>query len=469
MKRITLLVALLSTMASCSVAFGHASAIPLVDLAVTLDEDALTYKAAVPTFAFDPLRDVQLGSEYPSLDERKEEIENFIATTCPVKIDGIAVRPVLESLAFGEPAEAPSSPFATGPEADSYGGGPDADSYGAAPEADGGFGEMSGIGPPSLWLDAYMTLSYSTKGKPRRVSMGWNLFTEEALEETEIPGLMSLDQSLSSSQSMNVDGVMTTGSPDEVIAVLTAFGRKKYVVFNADEPGYVWHADGLTSRADQMAVVPHAAEKTISLPIVPMVAGALLLSLLLAVRAARMSRGFATVALVIVLIAGVAGQNVVRIEIKPFWRGGMEMPDKAEAKEIFAALHRNVYRAFDYETEDSIYDALAQSVSGELLDQIYNDVYQGLILSEEGGAICKIERVEILESQMQTATEERGADLQFSMSCNWRVLGLVEHWGHVHRRVNEYSAIYTLSPSGDQWKISGVDMTDQLRVTGKTQ
>ncbi len=299
--------------------------------------------------------------------------------------------------------------------------------------------------------------------------MGWNLFTEDALAETTIPGLMSFDQSFSSSQSMNADGVMTTGSPDEVIAVFTAFGRKKYVVFNVSEPGYVWHADGRTSRADLMAVVPNAAEKTIRLPIVPMVAGALLLSLLLAVRAARMSRGFATVALVIVLIAGLAGQNVGRIEIKQFWRAGMKVPDEAEAKEIFAALHRNVYRAFDYETEDSIYDALAQSVSGVFLDEIYNDVYQGLILSEEGGAICKIERVEILDSHMHAAPEERGANSQFRMSCNWRVLGLVEHWGHVHRRINEYSAIYTLTPFGHQWKISGVEMTDQKRITGAPQ
>ncbi len=130
-------------------------------------------------------------------------------------------------------------------------------------------------------------------------------------------------------------------------------------------------------------------------------------------------------------------------------------------------MHRNVYRAFDYETEDSIYDALAQSVSGAFLDEIYNDVYQGLILSEEGGAICKIERVEILESRMQESTSARSADLQFRMSCSWRVLGLVEHWGDAHRRINEYSAIYTLTPLGDQWKISGVDITDQQRVTGK--
>ena len=92
-----------------------------------------------------------------------------------------------------------------------------------------------------------------------------------------------------------------------------------------------------------------------------------------------------------------------------------------------------------------------------------------MILSEEGGAICKIERVEILESHMQAAPEERGANLPFRMSCKWRVLGLVEHLGHVHRRINEYSAIYTLTPSGNQWKISGVEMTDQQRVTVKTQ
>ena len=68
MKRIQLLVLALSTLVVFSAAFGHPSAIPLVDLAVTLDEDALTYAASVPTFAFEPLIDIQLESEYPSLD-----------------------------------------------------------------------------------------------------------------------------------------------------------------------------------------------------------------------------------------------------------------------------------------------------------------------------------------------------------------------------------------------------------------
>jgi len=47
----TLLFAVLSTLVAGSVVLGHPSAIPLVDLAVTLDEDSLRYETSVPTFA----------------------------------------------------------------------------------------------------------------------------------------------------------------------------------------------------------------------------------------------------------------------------------------------------------------------------------------------------------------------------------------------------------------------------------
>jgi hypothetical protein len=433
-------VASLSILWIASVAYAHSSAIPLVDLTITLDKNTLTYEVSVPTFAFEPLKDIELGDQYVSLTQRKKEIEDFMAAHCPVKIDGIEVRPVLKYLnLFG-------------------------------PEKPREKEDTSEIEP--WWADAYMTLTYSTKGKPQRVSMEWNLFTEKAMREQGFLGMMAADQAMVSGSVDPDEGMpegMSNGNPDEVVAVLTAFGRRKFVAFTAEEPEHIWHKDGNTNHIHPLAVVPKATEETIDVPIVPMAAGVLLLLFLPIARAAKVSRPLSVVVVSIVIVAGVAGQSMGHIEMKPFWRDGIEMPDPAEAGEIFAALHRNVYRAFDYETEDAIYDALAQSVSGELLDEVYNDVYQGLILREEGGAICKIEQIEILDSSMVSMPDHDSENPQFKMSCSWRVLGLVEHWGHAHRRINEYRAVYTLTFSGDKWKISDVEMNDQKRITGKKE
>jgi hypothetical protein len=423
---------------------GHPSAIPLVDLGVTLDEDALVYKVTVPTFALEPVDYIGVNDADVSLGDEKGEIEAFLARFCPVTVDGIAVRPILKSFECRPATPAP------------------------APYEDPSFAAegMQSTEPPALWMDAHMTLIYSLKGKPRQVSMVWGLFTGEAARELgtfDLSGTGNFPDGYSNQYGS--EGSFVTGNPDEVVAVISEFGRKRIVTFSPDEPEYTWHSDGQARHVNPMAIVPVAAQHTIRVPLVPIAAGVLLILLLPAARSGRLSSGFTAIAVSVLLCAGVAGQHVGRVEMTPFWRRGIEIPDATQAKEIFAALHSNVYRAFDYETEDDIYDALAQSVSGALLTDIYNDVYQGLIMRDEGGAVCKIEKVEMLRSErLEAAAEDNRKRAQFKISCDWRVLGLVEHWGHAHRRVNEYSAVYTLTPSDERWKISGVEMNEQKRI-----
>lgn len=167
----------------------------------------------------------------------------------------------------------------------------------------------------------------------------------------------------------------------------------------------------------------------------------------------------------ILLFAGVVGQSSLRAGILSLWNRKAEVPVEARAKRIFAGLHKNVYRAFDYETEDEVYNALAQSVAGDLLDDIYEDIYQNLVSQEFGGSRCIVEKVEIMESRMLDSTP--GKDnrcAQFRMFCNWRVSGSVEHLGHLHQRVNEYSAVYLLKLVEKKWKISDVEMREQNRI-----
>ena len=139
--------------------------------------------------------------------------------------------------------------------------------------------------------------------------------------------------------------------------------------------------------------------------------------------------------------------------------GGASLSDDG-AKEVAGTLLRNIYRAFDYHAESDIYDALARSVQGDLLAELYLKIHDGLAMQEQGGAIASVQDVRVTASD----NLQRGKEKSFSLRLTWTVEGTVEHWGHIHTRVNEYSADFTVQPVDDAWKITGMKVTDQKRV-----
>ena len=69
---------------------------------------------------------------------------------------------------------------------------------------------------------------------------------------------------------------------------------------------------------------------------------------------------------------------IVALLIAPFqpWRISNPLSpsprlDEQRAHDVFETLQRNAYRAFDYREENEIYDALARSVDGPLLTDLY--------------------------------------------------------------------------------------------------
>jgi hypothetical protein len=156
------------------------------------------------------------------------------------------------------------------------------------------------------------------------------------------------------------------------------------------------------------------------------------------------------------------------VPLVPPWTEAATPPNPDDATNIFASLHRNIYRAFDYKTESDIYDVLALSVDGPLLDQVYNEVYQSLILRDQGGAAARIQSVELLDSELTSSGMLSGSRAgAFSVRSRWRVRGAVYHWGHVHSRTNEYEALYAVAERGDRWKIIAVEVLEQRRIVMK--
>ncbi len=139
-----------------------------------------------------------------------------------------------------------------------------------------------------------------------------------------------------------------------------------------------------------------------------------------------------------------------------------------ESRVVFTALHQGIYRSLDFGTEDRIYDVLATSVDGTLLENLYLQLRQSLELREQGGAIARIRKIEygqgFVVGRDLTATPWPG----FQYRSSWTVAGSVEHWGHVHERQNQFDAVFTIEPREGDWKITRMDIEGQTQKSART-
>ena len=132
--------------------------------------------------------------------------------------------------------------------------------------------------------------------------------------------------------------------------------------------------------------------------------------------------------------------------------------DDRRANEIVTSLLHNVYRAFDFRDEETIYDTLAHSVTGDLLTETYLETRRGLELASQGGARAKVQEIEMSEVE----SEREGAG--FRATCTWNVSASVGHWGHIHQRRNQYVAELTVEPVDGVWKITGLELIEEQRL-----
>ena len=133
--------------------------------------------------------------------------------------------------------------------------------------------------------------------------------------------------------------------------------------------------------------------------------------------------------------------------------------DDARLQELAGGLLHNVYRAFDYRGEEQIYDVLAKSVTGNLLNDVYLETRNGLELANQGGAQVKVKNIEMLEAR-QVGENDDG----LLVEARWNVAGSVGHWGHIHQRTNAYHARLTLRDIDGAWKLTGLDILEEERL-----
>ncbi len=134
-----------------------------------------------------------------------------------------------------------------------------------------------------------------------------------------------------------------------------------------------------------------------------------------------------------------------------------ELTDEAST-ELVSGLLENVYSSFDFRDESTIYDALDQSLVGDLLTDVYLQTKRSLELASQGGASVKVKAVVLEQAEFEPM--ENG----FRANCTWDVLGSVGHWGHIHQRVNRYNAELNIQPVEGQWKITDLEILEEQRI-----
>ncbi len=370
-----------------------------------LTEEKLIYEVSAETSLVPPLAHVTFDSDsFPAIDAVRQEVVDYFAEHCPVRIDGIPVRPVLEDIQF-ERLE-----------------------------------NQVNLGSVSNFVMAYLFLHYPVKKKPQTADMRWGIFLPEKVNDL-VPQ----------------EPDPTGHTPQTIDSIFYTFGELDLMTFSPEEPQYVWHNPEPILSVDaqeRLRAASEAAKHRSKSPSLLgwLLAGGLALGSLTA--GLKQRRGPALGLLAGALAAPILLRTPASTEL-----------DAVAALQRFQDLHQNIYRAFDYDSDDAIYDALAQSVDGRLLDTIYADVYRSLILRDEGGAICRVKKLEYVDC---VPAEKDPETPGWTFDAHWRVHGLVQHWGHTHQRINEYQARYLMTPEEGLWRIRDVEIREEKRLNPRT-
>ena len=158
--------------------------------------------------------------------------------------------------------------------------------------------------------------------------------------------------------------------------ILTGADDFQILRFREDDPFQIWNPPEARPVIDPESVAPGLT------PPLNLKLGWLLVILALARLALGTfeSWGARVPWLVLLLVGFVAPLDVsVSHPLKP----AIQLPKAEDSVALFETLHRNIYRAFDYEDEGQIYDILARSVNEDILPDLYDDVHESLMMKIE--------------------------------------------------------------------------------------
>lgn len=285
----------------------------------------------------------------------------------------------------------------------------------------------SGLLPP----DARVRIIYPSARPPTNVELHWNIFTD----------------------TYSVD---VFGDPVEPIlaARLDTNDQSRIVKFARDKPTVAWSESSEVPQNRMIAFEPQGHNK--SIPLLSIVILVIGFGGYAATRKTVTVRRFKFAMFAIVIAAALFCRNSGAIELSRVRTALWARSPEAFATTTLKSLLQNIYRAFDFRNESDVYDVLAQSVDGPLLDEVYREIYRTLIAPEQNGAVTKVKSFEMLHANVVEPV--RRENNEFEIAGRWQVDGMVYHWGHVHDTSSIFEAIYTVAPRDGFWKIIKTEM-----------
>ncbi|MGI9537110.1 MAG: hypothetical protein ACR2PB_08560 [Desulfocapsaceae bacterium] len=275
-----------------------------------------------------------------------------------------------------------------------------------------------------------VVITYLTDGLPQEVVTQWDLFSERVQKVTarmtDPAGPFPYDL-----------------SPDDNVLKWTNY-LKTYTIPTIDK------------------VAVDELHRGISVPLFSLVCAVLLLPVgFYTYRRQRRSQSIRVPVIAIIVL----GLGIVLLS--PFYNLSIGTSARAsqisadDSKAITLSLLKNVYRSFDFREEEDVYDKLAVSVSGDLLNDIYLQNRKSMLIEQAGGAQAKVKQIEVLQADAQESQKQAGA---LDVRTKWTAIGSVGHWGHIHTRQNVYDAIMTIAVIDGAWKITGLEVLEEERV-----
>jgi hydrogenase/urease accessory protein HupE len=132
------------------------------------------------------------------------------------------------------------------------------------------------------------------------------------------------------------------------------------------------------------------------------------------------------------------------------------------ARLIMSKVLEDTYRALNIKDENELYDTLAESITVDLVGDLYLDNRRRLTAGTRQGTEVTIRGVSVLD--IGDPTEVAAAEGGYSYDCRWAVVARVQHLQHVHHRQQIYSGVLTLRAEESRWKIAGVELHSEDRV-----
>lgn len=377
---------------------------------IELKSDQLVIELWIASFLFPPFEEIRYGDNIarPTLENAGNNVIDFFNSKCPVEINGKKTSPTIEWLKFEE------------------------------------MDEVSHLGETADITMAKMLFKYPINEEVRKIKFSWGLWFPEN-------SIRVINEEAQEEVSHN---------PNVLDMLIFVDGDAHPMYLTKEEPEYVWHAPAKTYNStitnnSVNNVDPPTFFAVPSLSILILIIGFLL--------TISRPKGRPILRLSIIFISfalAIFCRNTLTVKTPLVLNNSTKKLEPNEAIDEFTKLHRGIYRAFDSESEDAIYNNLAKSVSSKLIGPLYEEIFQSLIMREEGGAFSRVNKIDYLD--LKAVPENNSTN--YNIFCKWQVHGSVRHWGHNHFRSNEYEAEYILSTENNLWKIASSSVSLQKRI-----